>query len=129
MCKRGDIYWAQIPVTENSNIQNGRRPVLVVSNNKANQFSPTIHVIPLTTEIKKQNLPVHVMLYSGDLKEETMALVEQMSLIDKHRLRGKIGTISDIDMKNIARAIRVQVDLFEEEDSYAKQSIKLLKTS
>ena len=53
MCNIGDIYYAVLPVIKGSQVQQGVRPVLIVSNNKANQYSPIITVIPLTSSVNK----------------------------------------------------------------------------
>ena len=39
--------------------QGGIRPAVIVQNNKGNKFSPTVLVIPMTSEIKKVNMPTH----------------------------------------------------------------------
>ena len=47
MCKRGDIYYVDFGEKTGSE-QGGIRPVLVVSNNKANKHSPVVTVVPLS---------------------------------------------------------------------------------
>ena len=111
MCKRGDVYYAELPVLVNSRIQQGYRPVVIVCNQRAIDNSPVYQCIPLTSQIKKENLPVHVVLTSGDLKEISMVLGEQITSIDKYRLKENIGTVSDYDMKQIERAMMIQLGL------------------
>jgi len=109
MCQRGDIYWAELPEIEGSQLQAGLRPVVLIANNAANENSPTFQCVPLTSRLKKESLPVHVILNTTNcLKKTSMALVEQETSIDKHRLRSKIGTVSDFDMFNIDVAILKQ---------------------
>ena len=38
--------------------QGGIRPAVIVQNNKGNKFSPTVLVIPMTSEIKKVSAKV-----------------------------------------------------------------------
>lgn len=108
MCKRGEIWWADIPKQENSRVQSGVRPVLIIANNKATKHSPVFQCVPLTTVIKKTELPTHVILTSGNLEKKTMALVEQTGLINSSDLKEKIGNISIRDMIEIEDAIAVQ---------------------
>jgi mRNA-degrading endonuclease toxin of MazEF toxin-antitoxin module len=54
MCKRGDIYFVDFGKSIDTRKQSGIRPVVVVSNNKANQHSPIITVVPLTSKIQKK---------------------------------------------------------------------------
>lgn len=104
---RGDIFYARIPELENSRIQAGVRPVIITSNDMALKYSPVVQYIPITTQLKKTNLPVHVAL-NTDFLRPSMALVEQEGCIDKHRLLEKVGTLSASDMFKIDRAILIQ---------------------
>lgn len=112
--KRGDVFWAKLPKLENSRIQAGVRPVIVTSNAMALKHSPVIQYIPITSEIKKTSLPVHVGLNNSFFPRPSMALVEQEGCIDKNRLMEKIGTLSEKDMLKIDRAILAQrgIDVF-----------------
>lgn len=106
--KRGDVFWAKLPKLENSRIQAGVRPVIITSNEMALKHSPVIQYIPVTSEMKKTNLPVHVGLNNSFFPRPSMALVEQEGCIDKNRLMEKIGTLSENDMLKIDRAILTQ---------------------
>lgn len=50
---------------KNGSIQCGRRPVLIVSNDKNNRYSTTVNVMPMTTKMNKRNLPCHVEIFYG----------------------------------------------------------------
>ena len=61
--RRGDILYADLGVQYQGSMQGGMRPVVVVSNNRANRHSTVITVVPLSTKIyKKRNLPTHVFI-------------------------------------------------------------------
>ena len=47
--RRGDILWADLGMFPTTSVQGGVRPVIVVSNNKANTYSSVITVVPLTS--------------------------------------------------------------------------------
>lgn len=108
MCKKGDIYWAELPQLENSKIQAGYRPVVVTSNKFATEYSEVVQYMPLTTKIKRTDLPVHVVVTPSFLAKESMVLAEQEGIIDKHRLKEKIGTLSEDDIVKIDMAKIVQ---------------------
>ena len=44
--RRGDILWADLGMFPTTSVQGGVRPVIVVSNNKANTYSSVITVVP-----------------------------------------------------------------------------------
>ena len=119
MCKRGDIYYADLGEKSGSCEQGGIRPAVIVSNNKANANSPVITVVPLTTKIwKKPYLPTHVQIpYSvtTGLHRKSMALAEQVETMDKKKLTEKIGEISDaLLMDQITVALQIQIGAYEE---------------
>ena len=58
--RRGDLYYAELDPIVGSE-QAGTRPVLVVSNDIGNQYSPVIVIVPITSRrIGKKQLPTHV---------------------------------------------------------------------
>ncbi len=58
--RRGDLYYAELDPIVGSE-QAGTRPVLVVSNDVGNQYSPVIVIVPITSRrIGKKQLPTHV---------------------------------------------------------------------
>ena len=61
--RRGDILYVDMGEEYEGSIQGGMRPMVVVSNNLANKFSPVITVVPLTSRTyKKRYLPTHVLI-------------------------------------------------------------------
>ena len=76
--RRGDVYLADLPELQNSNVQKGKRPVIIISNEMALKHSPVVQYIPLITKLGKPKLPVHVDL-TADFLDPSIALVEQFS--------------------------------------------------
>ena len=112
MCTRGDLYYADLPIMKDSQVQQGVRPVLIISNDKANKYSPVINVIPLTTCLTKTQLPTHVTLIGYGLPKQSVLLAEQILSIDKKKLLGKIGSVNDEStLAKINRAINIQLDM------------------
>ena len=98
---RGDVFFAELGYHEGTSIQNGCRPVLVVSNNRGNYHSNTISIIPLTGCFKRPDLPCHILLYPEEIKNRhrrfsvATVLTEQVTTISKSDLRGYVGRIED----------------------------------
>ena len=98
---RGDVFFAELGYHRGTSIQDGCRPVLVVSNDKGNYHSNTISIIPLTGCFKRPDLPCHILLYPEDIKNRhqrfsvATVLTEQVTTISKSDLRGYIGKIED----------------------------------
>ena len=101
--KRGDVVFVQLN-NKCKNVQNGRRPCLVIQNNKGNRFSPTLIVVPLTTKIKKTYLPVHVVIESN-----SMALCECVLTISKNQIIHYIKTFDEVTMKKVDGALSISL--------------------
>lgn len=91
-----DVVYGKISQNEES-IQSGCRPYLVISNNIGNKFSPTLLVIPLTSQLKNTNQPTHTVIKcdgTNGLISDSMLLAEQITTISKNKAR-KIGRVTD----------------------------------
>lgn len=106
---RGDLIYVDFGIQTGS-LQSGKRPAIIVSNNNCNKFSPTIHVVPLTTRNKKR-LPTHVEIKHSNLKDVSLALVEQTTVINKTQILDLIGYIDEMTMSYIDKAIKIQQGL------------------
>lgn len=113
MCKRGDIYFADLGETNGGSEQGGVRPVLIVSNDTANCHSPVITVVPMTGRIKKVHQPTHVVVFPDQcsgLSKPSMVLAEQVISIDKARLKNYRGRIASRKiMREVTEALQVQI--------------------
>ena len=103
--KRGDVYFIQL-YNKAEHVQDGKRPCVVIQNNKGNKFSSTLIVIPLTSKIKKTYLPVHVVL-----EYETMALCECVLTISKNQIIRYINSFDNKTMRKIDDALSVSMGL------------------
>lgn len=114
MCKRGDIYYADLGGTVDCRIS-GTRPVLIVSNDIVNKHSQVITVIPMTTKLKKKYIPTHIVLHPHDsgLRKPSMILAEQVRSLDKSSLRSYAGHISEPTiMETISYALAEQLSSY-----------------
>ena len=107
---RGELYYADLDPVIGSE-QGGERPVVILQNNKGNQHSPTVIVVPLTTQKIKPRLPTHVMVSSSGLRSSSLVLLEQIRTIDKQRMRNHIGTVTDTEMREIEKAVLASVGI------------------
>lgn len=63
--------------------QGGVRPAIVVQNDDGNFYSNVLLVVPLTTQIKKRNMPTHFILHNRFLSAPSMAICESPRPADK----------------------------------------------
>ncbi len=109
--RRGDVFLADLDPIRGSE-QGGTRPVLVIQNNVGNRHSPTVIVAPITSEIKKHDLPTHVALSPElGLPAESMALLEQVRTIDKSRLDSFMVSLDEDGMAAVNSALGISLAL------------------
>ena len=113
--KFGEIWMCQL--NNNNSVQTGYRPVLVISNNMNNTYSPTLNVIPLTTKMNKRKLPIHVELWDYTeygLRKPSTLLIEQITTISIDSLDKYIGRIDDKEvLAQIWTAISIQFPILQ----------------
>ncbi len=110
--EKGNIYYADL----NPGIgceQVGKRPVVIVQNNKGNNYSPTTIVAPLTNYRNyKKRLPTHALIKKGDgIKVDSIALLEQIRVIDKNRLGNYITKVNEDNLKEINNSMMISLDI------------------
>jgi mRNA interferase MazF len=112
--RRGDIYLAQLGQNIGKEI-NDKHLVIIMQNNKANIFSNTIVVIPISSSGKLYD--GHEKIEDKDIKTGRLdklpskAKTEQIQFIDKARLIHKVAELEDIAMQRIARRLKKTLDL------------------
>lgn len=105
--KRGDIFEAELG-NQKGSVQSGTRPVLIVSNNINNKYSPTVNVLPITSKTKN-NIPVHVNIgVEQGLEFESTVLTEQVVTLNKNQLKQYLGSCNNSKMHEVESAILIQ---------------------
>lgn len=108
------IYWANL--TPHIGLeQAGRRPVLIISAEEANEFLPVVTVVSLTSMKQGRKLyPTEAFLPSTEtgLSQDSIAMAHQIRSISKERLDGACGRIESEQLKSeIRRAVTTYLDL------------------
>ena len=114
--KQYEIWFAELGNHYGTSVQSGNRPVLVISNDMANRNSPIITVIPMSSKLKKLELPVHIPVTGKDCEmlrdeelEESILLVEQITTIDKMVLCNRLCRVTSARKKQeIEAAVKKQ---------------------
>ena len=120
---RGEIYLADLGECTGSE-QKGERPVLVVQNNTANIFSPTVTVLPITTKIhKSEGMPTHVVVDDLNiLPEKSAIMAEQITTIDKSKLIMKLGILDKHFMSKVINPkLLIQLGFYVEDKNKWKK--------
>jgi mRNA interferase MazF len=105
--RRGDVCWVALDPVLGSEIKK-TRPAIVVSNDAMNRYSQRIVVMPLTSHVDKCFPGEALVTIQGKLAR---ALGDQLRSIDKVRLRKRIDTLAQSDMRKVDEALAVTLAL------------------
>lgn len=107
--KRGEIYYAELNPVIGSE-QGGTRPVLIISNNTGNRYSPTVIIAAITSRQTKSKLPTHYDLNGvSGLPADSIVLLEQIRTIDKKRLKERLARLDSLIMEAIATPLLISI--------------------
>src|SRR5262245_8786515 len=105
--KPGDIYWVDFPAGA-GRAQAGRRPAIVVQGSTASGKLPTVLVIPFTSQQDALRFPGTVLIEPDNrngLRQPSVALVFQLTVLDKRFLAAKLGSISKTNLHSLWDAL------------------------
>jgi mRNA interferase MazF len=104
--KRGDIFLANLNPSRGSE-QAGIRPVVVVQRNTIGRFTRTTVVVPLTSNMRRAQIPGTVVIPSGEggLTQDSVALCYQAVVLDQERFMRKIGELPKAYLETIRQAL------------------------
>ncbi|AMN32075.1 type II toxin-antitoxin system PemK/MazF family toxin [Clostridium perfringens] len=108
---RGDIFYADLP-DQNGSEQSGVRPVVIIQNNLGNKYGRTLIVAPITSQDKK-DLPVHSEIYNNNLERDSTILLEQVTTIDKNKVKEFVGHLTRNELKKLNIALARSVGLMD----------------
>ena len=101
---RMEIWFADLGYHDWRCIEEGWHPVLIISNNANNEFTPIVTVAPITSKTNKLYLPGHVFIDATDVSDagadipnfsfrSGSVLLEQITVLDKRQLEKYAGKV------------------------------------
>lgn len=110
---RGSVWWWKCEGEDRAHIQQGVRPVVVVSNDICNSSSSVITVVPLTTKVKRP-FPQQVPIIMNE--NVSIALTDQITSIPITELTYHICNLQPFQMDQIDRGIAIQLGFVDVKD-------------
>ena len=108
--QRGDIYFIRLDSSTGSE-QSGTRPAVILQNDVGNIYSPTTIIAPITSKKTDNHQPTHVKTEFERLEKDSIILLEQITTVDKTRLKAYVGQLDKFTMKEVSRAIRISLGI------------------
>ena len=122
--EQGRYCIANLESVSKGSIQKYTRPYIIISNNKANQYSPVVTAVAMSTKTwKKKYLPTHCPIPAAKVKVtdtdfevfDSMALCEQIVSIDVNvQIERVVASISDTELLDkITECVKIQIGAYE----------------
>jgi mRNA-degrading endonuclease toxin of MazEF toxin-antitoxin module len=102
--KVGDLYWVEFPA-RGGHAQAGHRPAIIA---QVPSTLPTALLVPLTSRLDALRFPGTVLVEASrqnELRHHSVALVFQLTAVDKRYISEQLGTASDAVMAQIWSAL------------------------
>lgn len=110
--KRGEIVRIQLDPVVGSE-QAGERPALVLSPDLVNEHSPVILVAAITSQKTDHIYPFEALIEPPEagLSLRSKVLLMQLRSVDKRRLMGRYGRVSEQTMRRVEDALKIATGL------------------
>jgi mRNA interferase MazF len=112
--RRGGVYLACLDPVVGHEIAK-TRPVLVVSNDVNNEYSPTVTVLPITSSRTEKAYPFEVLVDAGTagLMKRSKIKADQIRTLDARRLVRHFGDLEEEMMKVVDQAMSIHLGIGE----------------
>ena len=85
-----------------------QRPAIILSNDAANKYLNRVQVVPLTSNVGHMYPSEALVILQG---QQSKAMADQLTSVSKMQLIRRIGRVSAQDMRQVERAVQVQLGL------------------
>ncbi len=105
----GDIHWVDLPAVGGRE-QRGRRPAIIIQDERVGEKLPTVLVVPLTSSQRAMRFAATVSIAATEesgLKNDSVALVFQALAIDRSRVDAQTGSVSVSERAEVQKQLRI----------------------
>ncbi|MFN0105892.1 MAG: type II toxin-antitoxin system PemK/MazF family toxin [Bryobacteraceae bacterium] len=101
------MWWVNFDPSLGGEVQK-TRPAVIVSNNASNRTVNRLQVVPITSRTDRVYPCEAIVVLNSELRK---AMADQIATVSKLRLSGRLGVLSEADLRLVDGAIRIQLGL------------------
>ncbi len=105
--KRSEVWWVNFDPSVGGEIKR-KRPAVIISNDAANKHLNRLQVVPLTSKTGRVYPSEARVTLKG---KPSKAMADQLTTVSKQRLIDCAGKLSAAEMRQVERAVKVQLNL------------------
>lgn len=105
--KRGEVWWINFDPSVGGEIKK-KRPAVIISNDASNKYLNRVQVVPLTSKTGRVYPSEALVIFKG---KQSKAMADQLSTVSKQRLIDRGGRLTDDEMRQVERVVKVQLNL------------------
>jgi mRNA interferase MazF len=105
--RRGEVWWVEFDPSIGSEIRK-TRPAVIISNDAANRNLARVVVVPITSKVDRV-YPGECLLMVADQPGKAMS--DQIMAADKRRLKSRIDTLDEAEMRRLEEALMLHFAL------------------
>jgi mRNA interferase MazF len=99
--KRGEVWWVEFDPSVGSEIRK-TRPAIIISNDAANRNLARVVVVPVTSRVDRVYPGECLLTLAG---QPGKAMSDQIMAADKRRLKSRIDTLDEAEMRRLEEAL------------------------
>ena len=105
--KRGEVWWINFDPSVGGEIKK-KRPAVIISNDASNKYLNRVQVVPLTSKTGRVYPSEALVTFKG---KQSKAMADQLATVSKQRLIDRGGRLTDDEMRQVERVVKVQLNL------------------
>lgn len=87
------------------------RPVVIIQTDLLNEFHPSMIICPITSNVIEDAEILRLHLRKNQLDKKSDVLVDQIRAIDNNRFLKRIGSLTELQRKELTEKLKVVLDL------------------
>jgi mRNA interferase MazF len=111
--ERGSIHYVNLNLQKRQEEISKIRPAIIISDTDLNQILDLITIIPLTTNLIDNALPLRIRIEKREnLEKESDAMVEQIRAVSKSRIENRVAKLNEKELELVETGIKEMLNLF-----------------